>query len=330
MPNYTVVTHKFLHSKTGLTSLANHYLPLSHPNNEGNSSPLSLVFAHGTSNHKEQWEPIIDYLFKNSNPCGFREAWALDWQNHGQSALLNKARLQSRDAIGIEEYGDLLREFIESPHVRSKHIVAVGHSGSTAAWTLAVSQSILAVSPVKHFILFEPVHVFPPIVRNDKRLQKGFTNVQGVKARKTTFSSYDEVEKMVRKRYPWKAWDKRVQDAYLQFGITAGEKKGEVTTCCTAAQEVWNYEPYVYILVGNLYAKLCANFDVHIVFGERLEMHFEDTKLEFSDGVDGRSPASVQTLPQTGHLLVQEKPDECAQIMLDILSKRQVATKSHL
>jgi len=178
--------------------------------------------------------------------------------------------------------------------------------------------------------MFEPVHLNPPVLPNDDRLQRGVTNVQGVKARKTTFSNFAEVEMTIRKRFPWKLWDKRVQDAYLEYGFIVDEQDGTVTTCCTRAQEVWSYEPYVYVLCGHLYPKLCASFNVHVVFGERREMYSEDVKEAFSDGLEGRSPSTAYTLPKSGHLLVQEKPRECAEIINSIISTGKPITKSLL
>lgn len=49
---------------------------------------------------KEQFEPTIEKLF-DLKPSVFiiREAWALDCQSHGESALLNEEKLRDRSAI---------------------------------------------------------------------------------------------------------------------------------------------------------------------------------------------------------------------------------------
>ena len=56
---------------------------------------------------KEQWEPVIQQLFANSNmrrnARRIREVWAFDWQNHGDSAILNRQLLKTRPE-GVSEF----------------------------------------------------------------------------------------------------------------------------------------------------------------------------------------------------------------------------------
>ena len=61
---------------------------------------LTLIFAHGTGFHKEQWEPTIDDLLdalKRDNPASaplkIHEIWNLDCANHGDAAIINEAEL---------------------------------------------------------------------------------------------------------------------------------------------------------------------------------------------------------------------------------------------
>jgi hypothetical protein len=60
---------------------------------------LTLVFAHGTSFHKEQWEPTIDDLEAivekhASGSVKIREIWTVDAPNHGDAAELNAETLK--------------------------------------------------------------------------------------------------------------------------------------------------------------------------------------------------------------------------------------------
>ena len=47
---------------------------------------------------KEQWEPIIEFLFSQSgsNHLRIREAWAFDSPTHGDSGILNRELLRNR------------------------------------------------------------------------------------------------------------------------------------------------------------------------------------------------------------------------------------------
>jgi hypothetical protein len=51
---------------------------------------------------KEQWEPTLEKLFtlhsERSQFPQIREAWALDWQSHGESAVLNEESLKDDPA----------------------------------------------------------------------------------------------------------------------------------------------------------------------------------------------------------------------------------------
>ncbi|KAJ7508593.1 Alpha/Beta hydrolase protein [Mycena galericulata] len=322
--NYQVQTHTLLQPRTGLYSLANQYTP-----HDSAPDGLTLVFAHSTSNHKEQWEVVIAKILELF-PGRLNELWAIDWQNHGDSADMNDHALQTKTAT-IEDYADVLRAFVESHYVAGKRIIAVGHSTATCAWTLAIFQISLPVSPIAAVILFEPVHILQPVTADDERILKGKLNVRGVQSRKTTFASKEDVSLWARKRMPWKTWDNRVFQQYLQHGFKTIEGSNQVTTSCSTAQEIWQCEPNVPIIAGHLYPKLCATFPVHGIFGERPDMYTNATRDRFFDGMEGRSMASVQIIPKAGHLLVQEKPDTAAEMVVSIL--RQVdrpAGKAHL
>jgi hypothetical protein len=175
------------------------------------------------------------------------EMWAIDEQNHGESAILNDEALRTRtigkprfgacmlrhsSATGIEEYGDLIAHFLHSPIMMGKKVVLVGHSTGTCAWyvrlhsslihhphfflsTIAASQITLPVSPIISLILFEPVMVLQPITDNDERLKLGERTVKGVKTRQCTFATREHAEKYVKSRPPWKSWDERMIQCYL-------------------------------------------------------------------------------------------------------------------
>lgn len=62
-------------------------------------SAFTLIFAHGTGFHKEQWEPTIDDLNEllgeeKGEKVRVREYWSIDAPNHGDAAVLNEDVLQ--------------------------------------------------------------------------------------------------------------------------------------------------------------------------------------------------------------------------------------------
>ena len=58
---------------------------------------VTLVFAHATGFHKEQWEPTLEHLLAHLRDQGsfkVRDAWCIDAPNHGEAAKLNERTLQ--------------------------------------------------------------------------------------------------------------------------------------------------------------------------------------------------------------------------------------------
>jgi len=79
------------------------------------SAQIIVLFAHGLGDRepyqptsmltmvnlmadKEHWEPVIKELFEENHAAGsaiIKEAWAIDCQDHGESAILNENELES-------------------------------------------------------------------------------------------------------------------------------------------------------------------------------------------------------------------------------------------
>ncbi|KAG6900581.1 hypothetical protein C0993_008298 [Termitomyces sp. T159_Od127] len=103
----------------------------------GSRGGLTLLFTHCVGSHKEQWEPTIEQIFhlqqRKDQRDRIREAWAFDWQSHGDAAVINARALDSRrDAVSPVEWALALETFIKS-HLRGHRIVALGHSAGTSA-----------------------------------------------------------------------------------------------------------------------------------------------------------------------------------------------------
>ncbi|KAI0770434.1 Alpha/Beta hydrolase protein [Fomes fomentarius] len=319
---------------SGLFVSANHYYTVPSPPESSEpqfaaSNGLTLVFAHCSSAHKEQWETTIERLFHFSS-CAtgpslppqrrIRDAWTLDAQNHGDSAILNKEILGQVNALTIQEYAGMLRFFVTSKLVQGRTIVAVGHSASTSAWTIACAER--TIPNIRAIILVEPVMVTPPIVDHDTRIVKGETNVAGVLSRRHAWSSRAALLDMLKKRYPWKIWDERIFEAYLKHGFVEhhdASGRHMITTKCSIVQEVGFYYADGHVAAGHLVQDLCARYPVHAVFSERPEMVSLESRKSICDVSQGRKMASVSIVPRCGHLAVQENPDGVADAIFHIL-----------
>ena len=64
-------------------------------------------------------------------------------------------------------------------------------------------------------ILIEPVMLPPPITATDPRIEIGKKNVAGVLKRRDRWSNTDELRLWLSKRFPYKAWDRRIFEIYV-------------------------------------------------------------------------------------------------------------------
>jgi hypothetical protein len=85
-------------SEDGLTVLLAHGLGARESYSEAFSTKMLIECAD--MQDKEHWEPMLCTLFEiqsiKSPPHRIREAWAFDWQTHGDSAVLNSDALKTR------------------------------------------------------------------------------------------------------------------------------------------------------------------------------------------------------------------------------------------
>ncbi|EJF56527.1 hypothetical protein DICSQDRAFT_113051 [Dichomitus squalens LYAD-421 SS1] len=314
--------HQLLLPESHLLVAANRYR---HESRLNNRDGVTLVIAHCSSGHKEQWLPTLTMLFdlcfkSTALQPGWRvrEAWALDAPNHGDSALLNRAILCGHQPLSIQDYASMLGYFVRSEFVKGHSIVAVGHSASTSAWTLVCGGN--DPPSLRALILVEPVMLPPPI--SEESLKKGDTNTAGVLARREFWEDFATLRTWLLKRYPWKIWDPRVLELYLKYGFVedTDPKTGKmgVTPKSRNAQEVGYYYANDHIVAGKLISKMCARYPVHAVFSERPELVSLAAREGICDVSEGRVMASISVVPNCGHLALQENPDGVAQVIYSI------------
>ena len=120
--------------------------------------PCTTVYiADSTYPDKEHFEPMLQDFLAAQGTTGrpaVCEAWAFDWQTHGDSAVLNQGLIPSGSTElpgesqlivfsfsmcltgtlpGVSIWARAIAEFIKAGHVRGKRLIAAGHSvGNTA------------------------------------------------------------------------------------------------------------------------------------------------------------------------------------------------------
>ncbi|GJJ08206.1 hypothetical protein Clacol_002414 [Clathrus columnatus] len=301
---YRVDTISLQQELKGLVSLAAHYVP-----EVTSRDGFTLVFVHSTSNHKEQWEIIVSNLFK-LHPGLVNDAWALDWQNHVSGYLKLSHDLNRLLIEALNDYADVVRQLLESPHLADKNVVGIVTMFFPKL--LGIFQVTLPIPPLKRIVLFEPVYIIPPVMEKDERILRGVLNKRV------------EASQWARKRMPWRTWDERMFNCYMKYGFrNVSSDFEEVTLNCALEQEADAYSPNMPVLCGQLYSKLCSTYSVHGIFGDRPEMYSNKIRDMFYDGQDGRVMTSAQIIPRAGHLLVQEHPDTSAQMIANALYKEK-------
>jgi len=167
MASYHVEEHVFdWRPEYPLVTTAKRYTP---PCAEGGE--YTLVLAHGTGFHNEQWEPTIRHLF--ALPARIREAWAVSCPNHGDAAVLNEAVLLSDEIFSWDEYTKVLYLFLTRMPFRTHKLIGLGHSMGAVAMFVslffflfflslngpkrAMTQTYPGRPPFKALILCEPM-----------------------------------------------------------------------------------------------------------------------------------------------------------------------------
>ncbi|KAJ7119902.1 hypothetical protein C8R43DRAFT_1090926 [Mycena crocata] len=241
---------------------ANHYFT---PESASNLGGLSLLFAHCVAAHKEQWEPVVENIFRNQElkPSHLRvhEAWAFDRQNHGDAALLNRDLLNSSRAMGISslEWAEAIDAFVRSPQMQGKRMVAIGHSAGARTMLLSIRYTAIHSLPYVAFVLIEPTLAKQTMLAEDVA-KKG----------QDRWSNRSEAKAFFAHRSPWKAWDAKILGIYVDSGLEdVSNNSGEVTLKCDRRQETMAYQDVEPDFAEEELERVCSTVPVHFVWATK-------------------------------------------------------------
>lgn len=305
-----------------------------------NEDGLTLLFAHCIGAHKEHWETTISTMveIQNASPPPpyqrIREAWAFDWQSHGDSALLNEALLGD-EVISVYEWAAAIAAFIRSPRMKGHRIVTVGHSAGTGTMMLTtLDRPLSAISPPYSAMIFiEPMMVTQELFFStfDERITTMEFTVEATMGRRDTWPSREAALKWMRNKFPFGNWDPRILEIYVKYGLTPvnpDSKDGPVKLKTPRQHEALSYPD----VDGHFHAPLelarvCRQVPVHVIWGDRGELVPDYIQEALVDISQGRSVASVSKIEDAGHMVPQEKPDALASTICKIL--QTVSIPSH-
>ncbi|KAF8130051.1 Alpha/beta hydrolase fold-1 [Mycena galopus ATCC 62051] len=302
--------------------------------NANDPAALTLVFLHSTSFHKETWIPTLDAIFSlassKDSPVKIREAWCLDCPNHGASAQLNAAVLLQPEFFlnfSCERYAQAVHHFLsvgpdEGAHVdfRKRNLVGIGHSLGGVAITML--QEIEPVFKFSSLVLIEPL--LSPAGSQHLRRLRGML-VKGAYERRDVWPDRKEAMALLKRRDRSKKWDPRILDIFVEYGIVEhpGARFPEgaytgVTLACTRDQEAAMYrDPDGATKPVQTLVRVCRQYPVHLILGGIAD--FVPGRVHKAI-IDAGSYASVTTIENTGHLIVQEAPDRLGKAVYDALA----------
>ncbi|OAP60882.1 hypothetical protein AYL99_05884 [Fonsecaea erecta] len=231
------------------------YIPKDNPNPQ--PGDVTIIGAHANGFPKELYEPLWDDIHARSKKHGFRirSIWIADVAQQGHSSVLNE-QLLGNDPGWNDHPRDLLHLINLKRDEMPRPIIGIGHSmGGNHLVNVAYIHPRLLTT----LVLIDPViqiysSVAPHVGPSPARLST---------FRRDVWPSRQEAAKSFKKSKFYQAWDPRVLDRWVQYGLRdmptllhpddSKNKDGspKVTLTTPVPQEVFtflrpNYEGYGY------------------------------------------------------------------------------------
>ncbi|KAJ7499893.1 Alpha/beta hydrolase fold-1 [Mycena latifolia] len=302
--------------------------------NVNDPAALTLILLHATSFHKETWMPTLNAIFAlastEGSPVKIREAWCLDCPNHGASGQLNATMLLQPEFFlnfSCERYAQAVHHFLSvgpeegaGVDFRKRNLVGIGHSLGGVAITML--QALQPVFPFSSLVLIEPL-LSPAGSHHLSKLRALL--VKGAYERRDVWADREQAMAALKRRDRTKKWDPRILKIFVQYGILQhpGARYPEgtypgVTLACTRDQEAAMYrDPDGATKPTQTLNRLCRTYPVHLILGSNADFV---PKRVHKAIIEGRPFASVTTIQDAGHLIVQEIPDRLGKAIYDTLA----------
>lgn len=251
-------------------------------------TPNPILFCHCTGVCARTWDPVIAHLAVDN--C----ILAPDARGHGDSGKPRTAR-----AYDWREFsGDVLRvlDAFDFP----AGAWAVGHSGGAAALVLA---------ELKRPGSFSRLVLLDAIIAPSEFFSTAAHLAHHTRKRRASFLSREEARLRLGSKLPMNRWNLEAFNAYIAHGM-ADLPDGGVGLKCPPEIEAWVYEcggmMDSYDRLGEVQSEIL------------LVTAAESYMVEYVHLQHSRLPrASIITLPETGHFIPQEQPQQTASLISD-------------
>ncbi|KAJ3559787.1 hypothetical protein NM688_g129 [Phlebia brevispora] len=307
-----------------LKMVARRYSLDSSPTRDG----LTLLCLHGVGCHKEHWEPTIERLFQlqveNVTNFTIREVWALDWQTHGDSAVLNaEAFAKPHSRATMADWAEAIVEFVYT-RLASHRVVGIGHSAgvTTLLYSMSSYRDVTNI-PYECVILIEPSIVDSSTwAANPDDRQRAAAFVETIASRQNVWDSRETAHTWFLQRKPWNSLDPRIVHLWADDGLRLmGPGETRVTTKCSRTHHAEScMERQTMFQAVDQIARICNDLPIHAIYGEIKDSALPSSKECFTDVSKGRKLASVSVVSDAGHMVLQQQPDRVGDLMHDILT----------
>ncbi|KAJ8076164.1 hypothetical protein PM082_022149 [Marasmius tenuissimus] len=311
----------------------------------------TLILLHATSMHKESWEPTLEKIFelalnqKRDRPAvKIREAWCLDCPNHGASGRLNERVLQQEEwylNFTCEKYAQAVHHFISAgPNHGAKvdfskrRLCGIGHSLGGNAMSLLQSLSSPTfpdARPFKSLIIVDPM-LSAAGPEHLKKLR--VLLIKGAYERRDVWPDRATAMSALKKRGRTTRWDPRILDIFIKHGVVPHQGSyykespyNGVTLACTRDQEAAMYrDPDGATKPVQHLTKACNEKPVHLILGGVYDFMPKRTHDALVDPKSGRKFASVVVIPEAGHLVPLEVPNQLGKVVFSCLVKNEAGS----
>lgn len=207
------------------------YTPKDNPNPQ--HGDLTFIGAHANGFPKELYEPLWDELYKETKKQGLRirGIWMADVAWQGQSGILNADKL-GNDPSWFDASRDIYHMI--NTFRMPRPLVAVGHS---------FGGNMLVNVALFHPRLFTTVVLLDPVITQFSSNPGPVSEGPAVMStyRRDVWPSREAAAASFKKSPFYQAWDERVLDKWVKYGLRNIEGKEEVTLTTTKHQEVFTF-----------------------------------------------------------------------------------------
>lgn len=306
---------------------------------------IIVLFAHALGFHKEHWEPVIKELFQEDHAAGstiIKEAWAIDCPDHGESAILNENELENRKRyISCYEYGDVFIRLIRSGLLDGGlKLIFVGHSAGAISGILSTARYHQSgTNPYDSMVLIEPAIISKNLLANDLAMQKVVAQLsRSSGSRRDIWPSIADAKSWMAQKSPWKSWDSRILDIYVQFGmrplptrIYPNTQTGVTLSFPRLTHSLaYNNLQDQHDALDQLKVICLTSQKVHVIFGRRIDYNPKAVQDEIASIVRGSTIGTVSYIKDVGHMIIQEDPAQVAKVLCGILRRNYGSVGSKL